>query len=359
MPITKGSATFAEITEQAEAWKNIIKVYNKHRESLIWMKKTGFNQVVFVGSGASLYLAQYACHLFRDIARMPSLVFNSSQIFSTESLPFDRRLKTLVVAISRQGESDDTNWAVSYLRRLSSEIQVLSITCSAKNSLNSLSHRQVPAIGSDDDGVLPIRSFSTILFLLSLMAGAIGGNKDFLAELSSIPKNINIRDYHDNIIKMRRLNEIKYMIFAGTGPNEALGSYGSLLNKEMSMTTSGSFDALDFRHNHFVTAHVATLYTAIMSDRMEEEELEAMRDAAKMRSLILLLADQFDEKVEASVEYSVKFATGLSPYARAFHTIPCLQLLAYQHSIAKGMNPDKPKHVVEEVRYKAVPEYIG
>lgn len=356
MPITKGGLTFSEITEQVESWRDVIKLYNKHRETLIWIKKFGFNQVVFIGSGVSRYLAEYGAYLFRNVAKIPSSGFSSSEIYSGEALPFDKRLKTLVVAISRSGETSDTLWAAQHIKKIKSDVQVMSLTISPKCSLHGLSDKTIAAIGVGDEGLVPLTSFSSFLYLLSLMAGALGGNKTFLAELSAIPKRLNIREFHEEISTFRKLQDIKHFIFAGAGPYVPLAEYAALITKEMSLTTAEAYQALEFRHNHYLTLHNNSMYICMPIEKLEDLEMEAMRDAAKMRAQILILTDDIDPTVEASVEHTIKFMSNLSKYARTFYLVSCLQLIAYQHTISKKKNPDKPKNVIERVMYKSAPD---
>jgi glucosamine--fructose-6-phosphate aminotransferase (isomerizing) len=358
MQVAKGGLVLQEILEQTDGWKEVIKAYNQHRETLVYVKKFGFNQIIFVGTGVSYFAALYASHLFRDIAKLPSLAFPSSEIIASETLPFDKRLKTMVVAISRTGETDDTLWAIQHIKAQKPDVQVMAISNNPKGTLLGLGDKAVALPGTSDDNVFPIRSFSSQIYLLSLMAGALGGSKNFLGELSNIPKSVNIKAFQDQIFRLRRLMETKHINVGGTGIYYPLAGYGALIAKMMSLTPSYAYQALEFRHNQFASCYADHLYVGILSDRLIEEELDAMRDAAKMKSMIFLLSETVDEKIEVGVEFSLKFESGLSPYARAFHVIACLQLIALQHTIMKSLNPDKPKHLTNGVRYKQVPPFI-
>lgn len=358
MMITKGGMTFSEILEQTEQWQNAVKIYNLERKTLVWMRKAKFNQVIFIGAGASYYAGGYASELFRSMGRIHAGVARSSDIVCSETLPFHPKLRTLVIALSRSGKTDETIWAVKHLKKVKPDIRVISLICQEDTPLAEVSDKTILLQNSYDDGMMPIKSYSTSVFLLSLMAAALGGKGEFLKELSKIPKEIDLKKYHEIISRVRGMQNFRQMIFLGTGAYQWLAAYGAILTKEMSLTSSQHYESFEFRHNHFVSAHNETLATCILSNRMKDQEITSMREAAKMKSQIFLLADDIDEMVEAGVENNIKFQSNLSPFSLSFHIIPCLQFIAFQHTIAKGKNPDKPKKIIDLVTYKDKPDFI-
>jgi glutamine---fructose-6-phosphate transaminase (isomerizing) len=358
MLTSKGAMIYSEITEQPDTWQQAIKTYNKERETLIWFKKMKFNQVVFIGGGVSYYASVFAGYLFKSTTRIQAYSFQSSDIYVSDTLPFDARLKTLVVALSRSGNTDETVWAVEYIKSKIPDIQILSLVCQPDSALQSISDKTIVIESAADSGPIPIRTFSTMIYLLELIAGALGGKSDLLGELSRTPKIIDLKAYHDVIIKMRRLQEFKKVIFVGTGPNLALAAYGSLVMKSMSSTMSTYYNTFELRHNNFIGAGPDTLVVFILSDRLMEQELAAMRDIAKMRAQLLLIHEDLDEKVEGSVENAIKLQSGLTLYARTILTIPYLQMLAFQHALSNGINPDKSLHTTDIVSFKTKPDFM-
>ncbi len=358
MLMTRGGMTFSEIMDQPNVWQKAIRLYNQHRETLVWIRKMKFNQIIFIGAGASHYAAQFSSFMFRELGRIHAEGFCPSDIFATNALPFHPRLKNLVVVFSRSGGTEEILWATEYLKKKKPDIHIIGVVCQGDSSLQKLCDTTILIEDAADEVILPIKSFSTSLYLFALFAGALGGNSQFLKELSKIPKEIDLKGYHEEITKIRGLRNLKKLVFMGTGAFRWLGAYGSFLTKAASSTTSFDFESFELRHNQYLALHNETLTTCILSERLRMQEVAAMRDAAKMKSMVLLLADDIDEKIEAGVEYSIKFKSNLSYYAQAFHIIPCLQFLAFQHSIAKGKNPDKPKNMATKISYKSKPDFI-
>lgn len=356
MLMQKGARTFNEILEQPDRWVEAIKLYNKERETLIWIKKMRFDQIIFTGCGASYAVAVYAANMFRSLGKTFSLACNAAEILASDTLPFDIRRKTLIFALSKSGETDEVIWAVERVRKFIPDVSVVALTCNAGSTLTGLSDRNIVTEQAIDESLIPITSFSTTLYVLALIAGAIGGDAKFLGEMSKIPKQIDIRKYYDQVIKMRHIAEIKNTIFCGTGAYSGLARYGAICFKEMSLTPTFYINSLEYRHGHYVSAHNYMLVVYLLSSRIQNMEIEAMRDAAKMKAQIFLIGEDIDDKVAAGVEYSIKLSSGLSPYARAFYFIPAIQVIAFHHAIIKGMNPDKPKFLAETVKYKNKPE---
>lgn len=356
MLMTRGGKTFSEIAEQPDKWLESIKVYNKHRETLVWIKKMKFEQVVFIGGGASYAVATFADHIFRTIAKMPAIHISPSELLENDVLPFDLRRRTLIFAISGTGENDDIIWAMDKIRKIKSDYPIIAVTTGEKSRLASKASRTVLINGAKDELPVPIKSFSTSTFVLSLIAGALGGNAEFLGELSKIPKVVDVKNYHAEINKMRNLQSIKSMTICGTGYNLAMAQYMALIVQEMSITPSHAIHSLEYRHGNYMGTNNTSMCVHLLSNNLKLQEIESMHDAARMKSQIFLIAEDIDERVEAGVEYSLKFKSGASEFAQVFHLIPVIQLISFQHSLSKGMNPDKQKSLAEEVKYKHQPE---
>lgn len=357
MLVSKGGRTLSEIIEQKDRWLDAIKIYNKERETLIWIKKMRFEQVVFTGCGASFAASIFAAQMFRAIGKLFSMSFHASEILMGDTIPFDMRRRTLVIPLSKSGETAEVVWAMERLRKIQPDIAILSVTCNGNSPLAGMATKSWALDQAMDDGLIAVKSFSTTLFILALAAGALGGNGPFLTEMSKLPKAIDIKKYHNELIKMRHLADFKSASFCGENLNRGLARYGAIIVKEMSITPTNYYNSMEYRHGHYVAATPNNMYFFILSEKNKKTEVEAMRDAAKMKAQIFLIGEDIDPGVEAGVEYSIKLESKHSPYARAFFTIPVIQLIAYQHSITKGMNPDRPKHLTGTVLYKNKPEF--
>ncbi|MCD4786423.1 MAG: SIS domain-containing protein [Candidatus Eremiobacteraeota bacterium] len=357
MLMQKGGRTFTEILEQPDCWASSIRLYNKERETLIWIKKMRFEQIIFIGCGASYAAAMVGSWMFRDVGKVNAIAFPASELVLSENLPFDIRRRTLVIALSKSGETHEVAWAMNRLRKIKPDLPIMVLTCNGESELIGQATKSIITDMAMDDGVVAIKSFSTTLYVLALIAAAIGGQGKLLQELSKIPKMIEIRKYYDAISKMRKLSDVKSITFCGTGFNWGLAQYGSLLVKEMSLTPANYLQTLEVRHGHFVSASPTSLFVYLLSENSKELQLEAMHDTAKLRALMFLVAEDMSEMVEAGVEYAIKLKTDLSPYSRIFYTIPIIQAISFQHAICKGMNPDKPKHLTGAVKYRHKMEF--
>ncbi|MCE1248034.1 MAG: SIS domain-containing protein [Firmicutes bacterium] len=357
MLMQKGGKIFSEILEQPDRWIEAIKLYNKERETLIWIKKMRFDQIVFTGCGASYAAAIYGASVFRSVGKTFALEVNAGEILASDTIPFDAKRRTLIFALSKTGETDEVIWAVEKVKKVNPETQVLSLTCNGESALAKASTKSIVIEGVEDEGLIPIKSFSTMLFVIALIAGAIGGDAKFLGELSKLPKNIDIRKYYDQIIKMRHIGEVKSTVYCGVAANAGIAMYGSIALKEMSLTSSFFQNSLEFRHGHYITAGNHMLFVYLLSQNVQKAEFEAIRDTAKMKAQIFVVGDEYDDKAAGGFEYAVKMSSGVSPYASVFYAIPVLQIIAFHHSITKGMNPDKPKFLAETVKYKNKPDF--
>jgi glucosamine 6-phosphate synthetase-like amidotransferase/phosphosugar isomerase protein len=72
---------------------------------------------------------------------------------------------------------------------------------------------------------------------------------------------------------------------------------------------------------------------------------------AALKAPRMVICEEADSRLGLS-DYVFQLKSGLSEYSRDMLMIPIVQLLAFYLCIAKGYNPDKPKHIVDVVKWK-------
>ncbi|MFP4497419.1 MAG: SIS domain-containing protein [Vulcanimicrobiota bacterium] len=350
---TRGNLVFSEITRQPDIWQKTIKLYNQERETLVWIKKMKFNQIIFIGQGAFQYAAECASRLFRNLGKLFTMGLRSSDLFNTKILPFHPQLRTLVVALDNTGETPETLWALDRIKKIKADVQVIAVTCTKDSSITKKASKTILIENAADETILPIKSFSTILFFLALIGGALSGNTDFLGKVSKLPKKIDLKQFHEKITRIPKFKTAKNYFFLGAGLNRPLAAYAALMAKMSCLAPSQYMDSFEFRHNNFITVHMESITTILTTPELQDLEMEALRDSAKMKSELILISEKVDEKTAALVGNVIQMESDVSTEAQIFYIIPIVQLMAFQIAIALGRNPDKPRHLVEEVTYKS------
>jgi glucosamine--fructose-6-phosphate aminotransferase (isomerizing) len=94
-------------------------------------------------------------------------------------------------------------------------------------------------------------------------------------------------------------------------------------------------------------ADATALVVGIVSDRSRDQEAAVLRDMRALGARTLAVAE--DSAGLADATYRVALDSGLSEDERLILNLPLLQLVAYHRSIAKGLDPDRPRNLTAAV----------
>ena len=122
-----GFHTRQEIFSQPEAWQGVLDVLDGAADLLASLAvRSNYEQVIFTGCGSTYYLSIAAAAVMQRLTGVPALGLPASEIWLNPSaLPPARR--TLLVAVSRSGETTETRRACERFRlRERGEIVTLS-----------------------------------------------------------------------------------------------------------------------------------------------------------------------------------------------------------------------------------------
>jgi glucosamine--fructose-6-phosphate aminotransferase (isomerizing) len=133
--------------------------------------------------------------------------------------------------------------------------------------------------------------------------------------------------------------------FLASGPLFGVASEGMLKLKEMSLTTSEAYHAMEFRHGPMSMCDSGAVVLGLVSPERGAHETAVLDDVRPMAGRIVTLGEGLDHHVPAS----------LPSWARpALYLLP-LQLLALERALAKGLDPDRPRHLTAVIHLDATP----
>lgn len=350
-----GTSTFSEITEQPQSWREVLAEMEGRRGSLAaWLKAENFGQVMLLGCGTSYHVGLSAARVLHAVTGLNAHAFPASEVLAAPRPPYDVRIKTLVVAISRSGETSETLWAMEKLKGLDARAKVLAVTCKKESELAPLAHQTVAFPGLHEEAPIATRSHTGTLLALQVMAGWMAGNEAFLAELAQLPDRLEIKKFQTEIQKAVALKS-QHITFLGTGPRYGLAAASSLLMREMGALSSDFMHLLEFRHGAQASVLPHTLIVAYLSDGMRKAEEDMIREVAVMRGPRMVICSEADIRTKMGTEYVFELGTDIGELARLVLDAPIGQLLAFYTAISKAYNPDRPKHVQAVVKMKEKP----
>ncbi|MBS2038914.1 hypothetical protein JST97_28285 [bacterium] len=124
-----GFALYQEVLRTPGHWREFLDLARRRQhEFRSWLQGERFGQVVFLGCGPQIGVAQSAAALTQPLARINTRSATPQDILFSELPPYDPRIKTLVVMLSRGGWSGSGLRALRLLRARDPRAVTLAIT---------------------------------------------------------------------------------------------------------------------------------------------------------------------------------------------------------------------------------------
>lgn len=323
------SHTETEILSQPLVWQATIETLDPHP---VAQALRAADEVLVIGCGSTHYLAMTAAALLRD-AGLRAWSLPSSELLPSSQHQLVAPGRTVVLAISRSGTTTETTRAVEHCRRLGVR-HVVAITCDPGSTLATEADLVLSAHEAQERSVAQTRSFSTMTVIMSAVAGALA-DEDLL-HLRALPEAAHaaLEASREPMRALGRSTVLDSYYFLGSGSLFGIASEGMLKLKEMSLTTSEAYHAMEFRHGPMsMCGENAGVISLVAPERRELED-------AVMRDLTALGADVTTVGAGGDIDLAL-----VAPWLRpALHLLP-LQLLALERALGKGLNPDQPRHL--------------
>ncbi len=329
-----GQYTYTEIMSQPEVWSETLQTLQDYVSDIKRMLSKGYDQILFTGCGSTYYLALAAASLYQKTTGIPAKGLPASEIWLYPDFSYNKNHKTLLVAISRSGTTTETLRAVEHFKH-HAKGDVLTLSC-YPTTLSTLGDLNIVLAAGQEQSIAQTRAF-TVLYLATTALSMIQENKSLetLRPLSATCKHL--LSTHAAMAKSFGSNlELERFYFLGSGPRYGLACELSLKMKEMTLSHSEPFHFMEFRHGPKSMVNDQTLIIALLSETNLAHEQAVLKDMEKQGAQILSLAE---------TNASISFASSIPEDYRNVLYLPIIQLLAFDRSIAKGLNPDKPNNL--------------
>ncbi len=337
-----GQFTYHEIMSQGETWKKTLAGAPAQMAQIQdWLKKA-HEEVVFTGCGSTHYLALSAAKIWTTLTGKAARGLPASELWYYPTSAYSE-YKPLLIAVSRSGETTETIQAIrAYQQRYQEDW--LSIGCYAESTMSREAPLTLLTAGAEEDSVAQTRSFSSMYVLTQYLAGIAAGSQPYCeALLRTADRFDRLTAASENLAKeIGGDKRYDHFVFLGSGIQYGLASEAMLKMKEMSTSVSEVFHFMEFRHGPMSMITDRSLVIGLMSDSRRYEENRVLQDMKKLGATTLALAE--DGK-EVTTDYFVELASGVDELARGALFLPILQLLAFYHSLDKGLNPDQPTNL--------------
>jgi glucosamine--fructose-6-phosphate aminotransferase (isomerizing) len=341
MSVQRGAYTYQEIMSQGQAWEKTLQAFQGQATRLAdWLRQPRQN-VVFTGCGSTYYLSLAACVNWQALTGERADALPASEIW----LFPDATLKpqpSLLVAVSRSGETSETVRALELLRQAGGN--ALAVTVYAGTSMEKLVPHTLVTSGAEEQSVAQTRSFSSMYVLLQAATALAAGKPRMIERLQALPQRFEqiVKAYEPLARSLAQDQTLQHFVFLGSGANYGLACEAMLKMKEMSLSTSEAFHFMEFRHGPKSVVSANTLVIGLLGDSSRAEELKVLAEMRQLGARTLAICES-GEGVQA--DYLVELSSGLDAVERGALNLPVLQLLGYYRSMEKGLNPDRPPNL--------------
>jgi glucosamine--fructose-6-phosphate aminotransferase (isomerizing) len=145
---------------------------------------------------------------------------------------------------------------------------------------------------------------------------------------------------------LARQQSLDSFYFLASGPVFGVASEGMLKLKEMSLTTSEAYHTLEFRHGPMSMCDRRAAVVALVTPERLRVERAVVEDVAKLGARTTTVGPGQD----------VALPEGVPAWARPVLYLLPLQLLALERALAKGLDPDQPRHLTAVIHLDPLPE---
>ena len=300
--------------------------------------------VLVTGCGSTHYLALSAAAMLRH-AGVRAWALPASELIAQAEPRLPSPENTVLLAISRSGTTTETLLAVEHFRRLGGRT-VASITCYPESPLAAASDVVWAAPDAVEESVAQTRSFSSMLVIASAIAGALAGAD--LSALQTLPRAGEriLATSREPMTRLGRSEVIESFFFLGSGPLYGVASEGMLKLKEMSLTSSEAYHAMEFRHGPMSMCDDTRAVIALITPERAALEEAVLKDISPFGAQIVTVGAEGHHQIPGDIP------SWASP---ALYLLP-LQLLALERAIGKGLNPDQPRHLTAVIHLDASDE---
>jgi glucosamine--fructose-6-phosphate aminotransferase (isomerizing) len=347
---TLGPCSYREITTQGASWRSALEAVLAQHEALQAILARNADRVhFFIGCGSTHYLAQYAAPFFQGLTGRAARGVPSSELYlQTETLVTPGK-PPLVIALSRSGETSETVMAVETLRAQGSE--AITISCYRQTSLAAISTLTVSIPEGQEESFAQTRSFAGMLVAAQALAALAAGDAALLEELSQLPM------LAEGIIERAKPlaqawgsdESIRRITYLGSGPLYGLANEATVKMKEMSLSMAEGYHFMEFRHGPMSLVDQEHLVVGLLSDELWPYEVAVLRDLKQRGARILVIANE-EDGLAGEFDAVFTLQAPIAERARGVLYLPLVQLLAYYRAVGRGLNPDRPRHVVMAIK---------
>jgi glutamine---fructose-6-phosphate transaminase (isomerizing) len=338
-----GTKTQQEILSQPDVWRATLRTLDDRRDELRrhWSDDQ-YDSIVFTGCGSTYYLSLTAAAALAQLTGNVCRGVPASELLLYPDTFYSSTRRTLLVAISRSGETTETvNAARAFVE--SGQGTLVTFSCYPDQPLAQLGSLNIVLPDAQEESVVQTRAFTSLLLGVMSAAATWAGRDHLLEQLERLPGiGHGFMDMQLPVAShIATTSDFENCYFLGSGPQYGLACEAGLKMKEIALTPSEPFHFLELRHGPKSIVSSSMLVVALYSSEHFSIERDVMSEVASLGGQTLSIGETGAD---------MNFACELDQAVRCLLYLPPIQWLAVGRALQRGIDPDHPKNLDSVVR---------
>jgi glucosamine--fructose-6-phosphate aminotransferase (isomerizing) len=312
------------------------------------------DRIVITGCGTALHAGLVGEYIIESLAHVPVEIEWASE-FRLRNSPLDRR--TLVLAVSQSGETEDTLGALREARRKGH--RVLGICNNVASTLARETDGGVYMYAGPEISVAATKSFTSqvvIFVLLGLLLGRMrflsgSQGREIIEAIEALPDQITqVLRQSDQIRRVaEKYRDVDSMLFFGRQMQYGIALEGALKMKEITYIHAEGHPTAELKHGIIALVDEETPSIFLCpKDGAYDKNVNNMQQVKARKGRVIAVATEGDQDIHQHAD-DVFFIPDAPEYTAPILSVVPLQLFAYHMAAILGRDVDKPRNLAKSV----------
>ena len=351
-----------EIFEQTMSIQNAVRGRLNHEDSTAQLGGLNLtpqdlreiDRILITGCGTALHAGMVGEYIIESLAHVPVEIDWASE-FRLRNSPLDRR--TLVLAVSQSGETEDTLGALREAHRKGH--RVLGICNNVASTLARETDGGVYMYAGPEVSVAATKSFTSQVVIFVLLGMLLGRmrflsatqGREMIEAIEALPDQITAVLKQSAHIKSiaEKYRDADSMLFFGRQMQYGIALEGALKMKEITYIHAEGHPTAELKHGVIALIDEQTPSVFLCpKDGSYEKNVNNIQQVRARKGPVLAIATEGDKDMSSHAD-DVIYIPEAPEYATPILSVVALQLLAYHMAVILGRDVDKPRNLAKSV----------
>jgi glutamine---fructose-6-phosphate transaminase (isomerizing) len=312
------------------------------------------DRILITGCGTAMHAGMIGEYIIESLAHVPVEIDFASE-FRLRNSPLDRR--TLVLAVSQSGETEDTLGALREAHRKGH--RVLGICNNVASTLARETDGGVYMYAGPEVSVAATKSFTsqvTIFILLGLLLGRMRflsatQGREIVEALEALPDQITrVLKQSDDIRRVaEKYRAAESMLFFGRQMQYGIALEGALKMKEITYIHAEGHPTAELKHGVIALIDEQTPSVFLCPrDGAYDKNINNIQQVRARKGPVIAVACEGDTEIRQHAD-DVFLIPDAPEYTSPILSVVALQLFAYHMAVLLGRDVDKPRNLAKSV----------